>query len=88
MTPLGRTPEDAYIDGYMAGCEVAAKYMVSVDEELKSLRVRNELLSSIIAVERQRADRAEAQAVTLAEENAELLKNLREKIAEGLRLMS
>lgn len=88
MTPLGRTPEDAYTDGFLAGCDTGAKYMAAVDEELKWLRVRNELLSSIIAVERQRAERAEAQAITLAEENAELLMNLREKIAEGMRLLS
>lgn len=80
--------EDRYTDGFLAGCEIGTRYMETVDAELKDLRTRNELLTAICAAERKRANRAEAQAVTLAEENAALLLRLREQITEGMRLLS
>lgn len=80
------TAEDRYMDGYLAGCATGNGYMLAVDEELKALRTRVELLGVVANYERQRADRAEAQALTLAEENTELLTTLREQIADAMRL--
>lgn len=80
--------DDRYVDGYLAGCATGNGYMELVDAELKELRVRVELLEAACTVERKRADRAEAQMVTIAEENAELLLKLRKQAAEGLRLIS
>lgn len=86
MTPLGPTPADRYMDGFLEGCKSGNDYMESVDAELKALRTKIEVLTAAVEVERKRADRAEAQMVTLAEENAEMLEKLRNQIAEGMRL--
>ena len=87
MGPIGKTSEDRYGDGYLAGCATGNGYMEAVDAELKELRTKIEVLTAAVEVERKRADRAEAQALTLAEENAEMLLKLRDEIAEGLRLL-
>lgn len=79
---------DRFEDGFLAGCATGNGYMEIVDAELKELRVRVELLKAACKVERVRADRAEAQAVKIAEENAKLLLDLRKQAAEGLRLIS
>lgn len=87
MTPLGRTAEEAYADGYIAGCATGNGYMEAVDAELKALRLRVEILDAACVVERRRAEQAEAQAVLLTEENAALVMKLREQIAGCLRLI-
>ncbi len=80
------TAGDRFMDGYLAGCATGNGYMEAVDDELKNLRTRVELLVAAVLSERKRAERAEAQALTLAEENTELLTRLREQIADAMRL--
>ena len=69
--------EDAYARGYLDGCESGNRYMQAVDKELSGLRTRVEMLEAACDVERKRAERAEAQTLTIAEENLAMVRILK-----------